>query len=98
MTIRFISFGTHLGTRVLGEEVRNLICESLTKKQKVCFDFQGVESISNSFADESFAKLLQTFEFNYIKKQTHFINTNEFVSSIISVAFKNRLKRLSLPH
>jgi hypothetical protein len=96
MTIQFSKFGTHLGTRVLGEEVRNLICQKLTNNQKLCFDFQGIESISNSFADESFAKLLMTFDFNYIKTCTHFINTNEFVSSIISVAFKNRLKELSI--
>ena len=96
MTIQFSKFGTHLGTRVLGEEVRNQICNSLVNNQKVCFDFKGIESISNSFADESIAKLLMTFDLHFIKNHTHFINANEFVSSIISVAFKNRLRQLSI--
>lgn len=96
MTIQFSNFGTHLGTRVLGEEVRDLICQNVSKGKKVIFDFSGVESISNSFADESLAKLLLTFDFNFIKSHTHFQNANEFVSSIIAVAFKNRLKNLSV--
>ncbi len=57
MVIKFKNIGIHLGTRVLGADVRSEIIEAIKTSEKVVFDLTEVETISNSFADECFAKL-----------------------------------------
>ena len=95
MIIKFSDFGTHLGTRFHGEQARNIIVNAIKNNDKVEFDFTGVELISNSFADESLAKLLLEFSFDSIKQKTTFTNTIPFVKAIIANAFKSRLVQVA---
>ena len=59
-TFRFREFGEHLGTRQLGERVREQLWPLILGDEKVCLDFEGVDVVSNFFADECIAKLLLT--------------------------------------
>ena len=59
-TFRFREFGEHLGTRQLGERVREQLWPLILGDEKVCLDFEGVDVVSNVFADECIAKLLLT--------------------------------------
>ena len=68
MVFQFINIGTSLGTRVKGEEVRKQLVQLLNEDQNIIFDFSGVEIVSNSFADECFAKLIFSFPMEKIKK------------------------------
>ena len=70
MHIKFLEFGSSLGTMDLGSKIREEIEKSIDRDEKVIFDLKGMEIISNSFADECFAKLLLKFDFDTIKSKT----------------------------
>jgi len=45
---------------------------ALSKNEFVVFDFEGVDFISHSFADECFGKLLLTIKLSELKQKTTF--------------------------
>lgn len=96
MEIQFNKFGKSFGTRRLGQEVRKSIISELRTDNFVIFNFEGVEVVSNCFADECLAKLLDEFDFGFIKKNTTFKNTNDFVRRVISNAIKHRIEKMQL--
>lgn len=89
--IEFGHIGTHLGTRFAGASVREKITSLFKATDKFVFDFAGVETVSNSFADECFAKLIFEFEFEDIKSKTTFQNASPFIKAVIANAFKERV-------
>jgi hypothetical protein len=95
-TISFKEFGSSLCTRSLGKKLREDITTRLTANTKTVFDFEGVKTVSNSFADECFAKLLFEFDLEYVQQNTTFKNTNPFITKCISVALKQRLGQMVL--
>lgn len=96
MHIKFLEFGSSLGTRDLGSKIREEIEKSIDRDEKVIFDLKGMDIISNSFADECFAKLLLKFDFDTIKSKTSFINGNNDNTKIILKAFKDRMKKINI--
>ncbi len=94
--IVFSKIGSHLGTRISGVATRERIASDLNSSNDIVFDFLGVETISNSFADECFAKLILDFEYKDIQSKIRFENTSPFIRSIISNAFEERLEKVSL--
>lgn len=95
MLIEFGHIGRHLGTRFAGASVREKIISSFGETDKFVFDFTGVETVSNSFADECFAKLIFNFEMGDIKRKTTFQNASPFIKAVIANAFKKRLSDLA---
>jgi len=91
--IEFGHIGTHLGTRFAGASVREKILLDFDEVEKFVFDFSGVETVSNSFADECFAKLIFTKEMSLIKEKTTFKGANPFIKAVIANAFKERLQQ-----
>jgi len=56
--IRMKEFGEILGTRGLGERVRDQIVSSLhSSDARIVLDFEGVQVMTQSFGDELFRKL-----------------------------------------
>ncbi|PWK79722.1 uncharacterized protein DUF4325 [Mucilaginibacter oryzae] len=90
MTIRFKDYGTHLGTRFKGACVRVQIIEQFNRCGRVEFDFAEVEAVSSSFADECFAKLIFTYEWDKINHGTTFKNTSPYIRTIINNAYQER--------
>lgn len=95
ITFRFITVGENLGTRKLGEETRNKLLPLLLGEGQVVLDFEGVNVVSNSFADECLAKLLLIMPLEELKKKTTFRGLNDFARKNISVAFKRRYLALN---
>jgi hypothetical protein len=91
MFIEFKNIGKHLGTRIAGASVREKIIEAIANDESIIFDFTDVEIISNSFADECFAKLTFTFPLDKVKEKTHFQNASPFIKAVIANSFKERL-------
>ena len=57
-TIKLSTFGSSIGTRELGREIRERALSFVkNEKKKVLFDFSDVHVISSAFADELFGKL-----------------------------------------
>ena len=92
ITFRFRNFGEHLGTRQLGEKVREQLWPLIQGDEKVCLDFEGVDVVSNSFADECIAKLLLLMPLDELKQHTTFTGLNDFARKSIAVALKRRMQ------
>lgn len=88
---KFRSFGENLGARVLGEKVRQDLIATIESSECVILDFEGVNVVSNSFADECIAKLIPILEFNKLKQKTTFRNINDFARKNVLIALRRRL-------
>ncbi len=94
-TFKFITFGENLGTRALGAKVRAQLLPLIEEGQElVILDFEGVNIVSNSFADECLGKLLLVMPFEKLKKRTTFSGLNDFARKSIALALKRRLLAL----
>ena len=91
VTFKFNQFGENLGTRILGADVRNQLLPLIEGDEKVVLDFEGVDVVSNSFADECLAKLLLTMSLDDLKQRTTFRGLNDFAKKNIALAFKRRM-------
>ncbi len=92
MTVfKFANIGENLGTRILGEETRDKLLPMIWKEVLVVLDFEGVDVVSNAFADECLAKLLLYMSFEELKRRTTFRGLNDFARKNIAVAFKRRI-------
>ena len=93
--LKFNKFGTNLGTRQLGAQAREELVSLLNTSNKVILDFEGVNVVSNSFADECLGKLLLSMNLEELKSVTTFHGLNDFARHNIAVALRRRLKSLS---
>lgn len=82
-TIQFSEIGTSLGTRDLGAKLRVSIQQEIEKNDKVFLDFQGVDVVTNSFANECFGKLREDISTEIFRNKVAFINTNDFIQRVI---------------
>ncbi len=91
VVFKFKEIGENLGTRMLGEKVRQQLIPLIMGNDKVVLDFEGVNVVSNSFADECLAKLLLTMSLDELKQRTTFASVNDFAKKNIAIAFHRRL-------
>ena len=91
VTFKFKEFGANLGTRLLGAEVQKQLLPLIQGEEKVVLDFEGVDVVSNSFADECLAKLLLVMSSEELKQRTTFRGLNDMAQKSIALAFKRRL-------
>lgn len=87
----FGKIGEYLGTRMLGAKVREELLPVIQTNDKVVLDFNGVSVVSNSFADECLAKLLQVYTIDELKRRTTFRGLDAFAKKNIAIAFRRRL-------
>jgi hypothetical protein len=82
-TILFREINPSLGTRDLGAKIRLDIIEKINTNDKVYLDFEGVDVVTNSFANECFSKLKDIVTLDVFKSKIAFLNTNDFVQRVI---------------
>ncbi len=82
-TILFREINPSLGTRDLGAKIRLNIIEKINTNDKVYLDFEGVDVVTNSFANECFSKLKDAVTLDVFKTKIAFLNTNDFVQRVI---------------
>lgn len=98
MVIRMNDFGSFLCTRVSGRAAYSeimLISSSLA--EKVVFDFDGVETITNSFADEVFGRMANEMGFDALRRQTSFTNIDRLAASTIRRTINFRSSEGKIP-
>ncbi|MFB2120823.1 STAS-like domain-containing protein [Parapedobacter sp. 2B3] len=83
--------GKQLSTRIDGAVVREKIAKGIEEDKLIVLDFDGVDVVSNSFADECFAKLMLDFDLPTVKAHTTFKNATPFIKAVIANSFKERL-------
>jgi hypothetical protein len=82
-TIKFGEIGGSLGTRNLGAKIRATILKKIETNEMVYLDFNEVNVVTNSFANECFGKLLDSMSLNEFKTKIAFLNANDFVQKVI---------------
>lgn len=84
--------GSALGLRELARQINVKIKEYIDKNENIVLDFEKVDSVSSSFADELVAKLM--FEIGQEKylKLVKIRNANDFVKTMISSSIADRAK------
>lgn len=83
--------GSSLGLRELAKKLGLKIKESISQNQLIIIDFENVESVSSSFADELIAKvMIEVGQENFIKN-VKLKNTNDFIKTIINTSVRDRL-------
>lgn len=85
-------WGDFLGTRWLGGKVRTEIEELLELNDKVMIDCEGVDMLTNSFADEAVGKLAANLGKDDFQQQIRLLNVSPNVSPILRRAIAKRLR------
>lgn len=91
MRVQFNELGASFGNRNEAKKIRSFIEEKINMEEIIIFDFDGVELITSSFADECFGKLIQNMGLNFIRSKTKFVNTNKNIDFVIKSSINKRL-------
>ena len=87
-------FGASLGTRASGRRVYDVVSRSmLLGDPAVVFDFSGVCTVTNSFADEVFGRLAFEHGIDFLRSNTKFVNIDRFSAMVVRDAMENRNAR-----
>jgi len=86
-TIRLSEIGSSLGTRDLAARLRTDVLSELNENDKIIFDFDGVNVVTNSFANEYFGKLISEITIDRFRDKFAFINANDFVQRVLISSF-----------
>ena len=87
---KFSKYGDSMGTRLLGAQIRADLRPLLDGEEKVVLDFSGIDTVTNSFADECIAKLLLEMPLADLKAKTTFKGLTPMTERSILSALKRR--------
>jgi hypothetical protein len=98
MDIEMSSFGTSLTTRVAGRSAyKEIVSKIESSDDTVVFDFSGVDSITNSFADEVFGRLALDFGIDQLREFTTFRSIKPFWAHVVRSAMDTRDSQRDVP-
>jgi len=86
--------GSILGLRELAKNLSSAIRYAISSENSIVLDFEGVESVSSSFADELIAKIFIEVGSESFLKNVKIKNANIFIKTIINSSINERLKEL----
>lgn len=93
MLVEMAEFGSVLGTRVAGREAYQIIMERTNSlSEKVIFDFSGVTTITNSFADEVFGRMVVEMGMDALRERTTFKNISGMWARVVRRAMDSHLE------
>lgn len=90
VVFKFSKYGDSMGTRLLGAQIRADLRPLLDGEEKVVLDFSGIDTVTNSFADECIAKLLLELPLEQLKAKTTFTGLTSMTERSILSALKRR--------
>ena len=90
IVFKFSNYGDSLGTRNIGARIRTDLRPLLDGDEKVVLDFSGIDTVTNSFADECIAKLLLEMPLSELKSKTTFTGLTPLAERSILTALKRR--------
>lgn len=94
IVVKLKDFGTSLGTRILGKEVSNMI--DFDRKENIILDFQDVNMVTSSFADEVIGKNCARLGLHNFFNKVQIVNTSEQIKLILKKAILDRLTEQEL--
>lgn len=97
MLVEMAEFGSVLGTRVAGREAYQIIMERTNSlSEKVIFDFSGVTTITNSFADEVFGRMVVEMGMDALRERTTFKNIGGMWARVVRGAMDSHVEDLAV--
>ena len=97
MIVKMNGFGHSLVSRAAGRVAYNRIVSLPTwGTEKTVFDFSGVGSITNSFADEVFGRMAFEMGMEAMRKKTSFKGINPFMARIVRTTIDARADQSEL--
>lgn len=90
LVIKFGNFGQHLGPRSIAATQREKIAAAIRSKSGVTIDFEGVITMSDSFADECFGKLNLDFNLHTIKNSIQLKNASPLITNLFHDTIRER--------
>ena len=90
--LKLSNTGTILGLRELANNLSSHLRVALSNEKTLVLDFEKVETISSSFADELIAKLFVEFGAEKFIKYIKIKNANDFIKTMINSSISERLK------
>lgn len=97
MIIHMNEFGTSLCTRASGRAAYDkVMADTESMGQKVVFDFAGVATVTNSFADEVFGRMALGMGIEELRTRSTFRNLSPFTAKVIrqAIDFRDREREL----
>ena len=92
MDIKMSQFGSTLCTRLSGRKAYSIIDATLNSTADiVVFDFEGVDSITNSFADETFGRLAAEKGIGTLRSCTTFRNIDRNSALLVRSVMERRM-------
>lgn len=96
MLVEMAEFGNVLGTRVAGREAYQIIMERTSfLSDKVTFDFSGVTTITNSFADEVFGRMVVEMGMDVLRERAAFKNIGGMWARVVRRAMDSHVEDLA---
>jgi hypothetical protein len=83
------------GSRGSAQIIREKIKPLLDKNEKVMLDFKGIDTITQSFADEIFGVFVRAFGIEYIKNRLLIQNYNDAIKTTINFVVSYSKKRVA---
>ncbi|MFA5461618.1 MAG: STAS-like domain-containing protein [Sulfurimonas sp.] len=83
------------GSRGSGEIIREKMKPSLDNHESVTLDFTGIESITQSFADEIVGIFVRAFGVDYIKGTLRLNNANDAIKQTLNFVISYSKKKLA---
>lgn len=71
-----------------GEMIYKAIAPHITAGEQVMLSFKGINSVSSSFLNTAFVPLLESTDFETIKKCLKIVDSNKFINEMIIRRFK----------
>lgn len=71
-----------------GDKLFNLIRNCFYDNESVKISFEGIKGLNTSFVNSAFIRLLDYYEFNYIKDNLTFSNSTKQINTLIQSRFK----------
>lgn len=89
LIIAMRKFGSALVTRKAGRDAYAAIAPNI-RDGNVVFDFDGVDTVTNSFSDEVFGRLAFEFGMDELRARTRFVNVSPFWAKVIRITMDTR--------
>ena len=82
-----------IGSRYAGELIRKLMEEVFSRKQSVVLDFEHIEMITQSFADEIIGLFVREHGKDFVKEHIQVSHTKSEIKAILNlvVRYSNKL-------
>lgn len=92
MVLRIRDHITHAYTNADGEAIYRLVKHSLLANRPVVVSFAGIRDVTSSFVNSAFIDLLDSIEFDVIKKNLSFVDTTNQINQMIRSRFMFEVK------